>query len=137
MQNNSNDMNGEKPVQNNSNNMNGQKPTIPADTEKNINKDINFCQFCNKNINVVAERSFNLGTCLCWLISIIFFIAFSPISELFYACCCANSKENKKNMDRVEDRCCICCCCYDIDFKCPNCGKILIAYDSCEYYFVC
>ena len=80
VQNNSNDMNGEKPVQNNSNNMNGQKPTIPADTEKNINKDINFCQFCNKNINVVAERSFNLGTCLCWLISIIFFIVFFPIS---------------------------------------------------------
>lgn len=75
-----------------------------------------ICRYCNKRMNTVEKRYFNVCTCLFYFFVVLFFPIVIVISIL---CRCGAVGGNCD------------CKCYDIDYKCPYCGGIIESYKSC------
>ena len=94
--------------------------------EKKSNSDSSekkyICRYCDKPMNTVEKRCFNVCTCLFY----IFYVLFYPIIIIISILCRSGA---------VGGACE--CNCYDIDYKCPYCGGTIESIKSCPLHDCC
>ena len=95
-------------------------PEKKSDSDSSEKKYV--CRYCNKRMNTVEKRCFNVCTCLFYL----FYVLFFPIILIISLFCKNSFFDNNCN-----------CKCYDIDYKCPYCGGIVDSYKSCPLRDCC
>ena len=93
-----------------------QKEVSTYDNKSDSSEKKTICRYCNKRMNTVEKRCFNVFTCLFYF----FYVLFYPIIIIISILC--RSGAFGDNCD---------CKCYDIDYKCPYCGGIIESYNSC------
>ena len=111
---------------NNNNNNNYQQIIQPIQSEKLINTDSDsdkkyICKYCNKRMNTVEKKCFNVCTCLFYIMCVLlfpFYIIFLIITRDGPTNCCE-------------------CECFDKEYQCPYCGGVYETYKSCPFYHCC